>query len=268
MPQLLLSPRRAFLALLVFQRQTLGFLLESGSSRSRHNWYGGRPCGLFQPKDLDRPIRKVLAEHPGIPPSCVYDGANQYISYDPWTASPDYNYHRKLPDDYCMNGETYLGENQGPEVTVEFDGLSVTTHLDCPYFGYDDLFYYSLGWLKNQRFDAALMSNKTAWEDLTRKECERLQQEFQYTDEEMTFNHWNAYNMEICNRLECSKSGKYKLGVCKPITRRDFGSHAYGYCLLGTAPSCIAFSQARACLLPGNVVGHRHACNADGSNSA
>lgn len=230
-----------------------------------------RHCGIWKegdPEDLKRPITDVLAEnqHEGheVPGMCYFEGAAPWITYTP------------PPADYTMSAESgalsmravdsFMGTcsppfhfetGQGPLMTAHFEGSVVSTHVDCPYYTYDDLYFYSLGWLKNQRVDCSLMSNATAWNALVETECDHLMEAYNFTDEELTFHRHIDDNPLIS--LQAANSWT---GVGEPVTSRMFALHVYAKCLLGGAPNEMAYSCARACLLPGDpaLIGHEAEC--------
>jgi len=235
-------------------------------------------CGQFKPSDLVRPIREVLAEHPGVNGFCYFAGAEAWISQQ--APEPDYVQSSKaavlgMRNNVAMPGTCTMSypEGQGPLKTAHFEGGTVSSHIDCNYYEYDDLYFYSLGWLKNQRLDGSLMSNATAWEALAREECDRLQEMFHFRDEEITMQKHGQRgdNMVILAKSQVAFSGKCQIimkmppsRTCDPITSREFASHAYGKCLLGGAAGDaaeMAYAYSRACLLPGNIIGHESACD-------
>jgi len=264
-------------------QRTLGL----GHSVSR---IGDPRCGGWRnnTEDLKRPIREVMAEHPGIDGFCYFDQAEAWIS--PMPDAPDY-LQMGADGASAMRNNAMAGTcpkamkyptGKGPLVTVTFDAGTLSTHLDCPYYVYDDLYFYSLGWLKGQRLDGSLMSNATAWEALARKECDRIQETYNFTDDEITMekhgqshgdkgeNQYIYYKSQFTvtgNCLIASTAAIFAGGkvehVCEPITSREFASHAYGKCLLGGNAGDaaeMAYAYSRACLLPNNMIGHESEC--------
>merc|ERR1719210_2641634 len=130
-----------------------------------------------------------------------------------------------FPGSICQS----YGAVQGPEVRISYDGLSFTwTHVrDCIDI-VDDTYCYSLGWLKNQRLDGSLMSQKESWHALAKSECQQIQDEYQFVDEEVTVGRHVMSTPVYFKKTWCSLTGG-----CEPITQRIHKEHVYTKCQLG-----------------------------------
>lgn len=154
-----------------------------------------------------------------------------------------------------------FGAVDGPEVSIAWDGLNFTwTHARDCIDVVDDPYCYSMGWLKGQNLDGALMNNKTAWHLLAKSECQKIQDEFQFVDEELTVGRHVESTPIYFQRTWCALSGE-----CPAVTRRIHKEHTMSKCQLGAesgeyAASEMAYCYYKACVLPGNRVGHSHEC--------
>uniref|UniRef100_A0A7S0AK62 Uncharacterized protein n=1 Tax=Pyrodinium bahamense TaxID=73915 RepID=A0A7S0AK62_9DINO len=153
----------------------------------------------------------------------------------------------------------------GPEMALHYDGGNITwTHARSFIDIVDDPYCYSLGWLKGQNLDGALMSNRTAWEEVARRECEMIQEEYRFDDEEVTVGRHifttPVYFKQTWNSLK---------GAGPPITKRLHKEHVYTKCQLGDgAPAEMAYCYYKGCVLPGNRIGHSTECGYDLSGMA
>lgn len=224
-------------------------------------------CGgwVLHPGDAYRPIPEVLKEHPGVDGYCYFEGIEVWI----W-------YYGKIADYESLGHELALGmregsmagacsqkytDGTGPLETATFDAGTVSSHIDCEYYHYDDLYFYSLGWLRGQRLDGSKLKNATAWEELAAQECQRLDDTYHFRPEELSIHqHGNSGdNLVFMQKSICAFSGD---GNCEKVTSRDFALHVYAKCLLGIqhAAEEMAYSYMRACLTPGNVIKHGPEC--------
>lgn len=232
------------------QDSNIAFIMPKPSSYLGYRESGGMECGLNHSKDLYRPIPTVLAEHPGVDGFCYFE------FHAPWLA---YTEHQNL--DYRVEGMQQVkhmraqptmcpmdpGMDKGPLVDISYlgdsDMVTLHSHLDCMHMGGDDVYCHAMGWLKNQRFDDSLMSNRTAWEELAKQECNRFQQKYRFTEDEITIGkHVDDQNW-----------------IWKGPAR-NLVLHAYHKCLLGHGVDEMTYCQSLSCLLPGNVVGHGGWC--------
>lgn len=213
-------------------------------------------CGKRHPEDLYRPVKDVLHEHEDIPGSCYFQFAAFWIGYEPTgdfrdAASSGIEFMRSNN----MTCPTFAGDGKGEAITWEYEGGTLHSHKDCGYYTYDDLYFYSLGWLKNQRLNGSLMSDPAAWKALAEEECADIQRQYRFTDEESSVGKHVDSNPVINERANCAISRR-----CPPVTVREFKLHVYTKCLLGLAATEMAYGYSRACLLPGNHVGHGSEC--------
>jgi len=225
--------------------------------------------------DFYRPIPEVMAEHPSVDGYCYFNASAIYI------------YYQYGERDYVQNSAAgilglmsplYRGLNSGPKVTYHWEGDTVTTHLDSMNYVYDDLYGYSLGFLQGQGIDTALMSNSTAWEALSAEKCEQIQQQYQFSNDELILNDLLDINMPIMAMCYCAAGAPLPLLLsspyvtklaeyhsprnCKKITQREFARHHYMKCALGHKNSAddMAYLHSRACLLDGGRIGHYSEC--------
>jgi len=208
--------------------------------------------------DFFRPIPEVMREHPGVDGFCYFNNAAFYILYTP------------EPRDFAQEalaGAQWLGSfgcNPNAEiVTYHWQGEVLTTRPQCSHYIYDDLYGYFLGALQGQGMDTALLSNSTAWEEVSATKCEELQREYNITDEDLILNDLLDNNMPIFQGSMCA-AGQLP-GDCHKVTKREYALHHYMKCALGFANSGsdIAYLHARACLLEGNYIGHGSECPFD-----
>merc|ERR1719436_1784025 len=162
-----------------------------------------------------------MAEHPDVDGFCYFQGSEAWIQPSP--PNPDYVEMGKASTlDMRNNGMTGVcitsyPTGQGPLKTAHFDAGTVSSHIDCNYYEYDDLYFYSLGWLKNQRLDGSLMSNATAWEALAREECDSMQKKYDIKDEELTIaSHGQSHGSTGHNWVILAESSvAFNNGACQ-----------------------------------------------------
>jgi len=219
-------------------------------------------CGKATPEELQMAIPGWQERHPGVRSFC------HFANWGFWF--PQYQ-----NDDYTKGWTSYLADTPskgplcesfgavgGPEVKIEYDGLSFTWNhaRDCIDV-VDDPYCYSLGWLKGQSLDGALIKNKTAWHLLAKSECEKIQDEFHFVDEEVTVGRHVESTPIYFSRTWCALTGR-----CEAVTQRIHKEHTYTKCQLGAdsgeyAAIEMAYCYYKACVLPGNRVGHTSECD-------
>jgi len=200
----------------------------------------------------------------------------------------DYEEQGKMSAESWSTSENYLGEGQGPRATWSVEGSVLTSrHLDYPgcYLA-DDAYCWTLGWLKGQGLDGTLMSNKSAWDAVTDRECKKIGDALSsYLPEEnhTVYRHvmWNriwpvGLNCNLingpreparsadtidCNVVDCNMLWNGNPSTCKPITKNQMREHAYRKCLFGFAATEVSYCYSRACLLNGNEIGHGSECS-------
>jgi len=164
------------------------------------------------------------------------------------------------PHRFCKS----FGTENGPDVKISFDGLSYTwTHMRGCIDLIDDPYCYSLGWLKGQQLNGFLMANVSAWNALAKIECQKIQDEFQFVDAEVTVGRHVMSTPVYFERSWCAVTGR-----CPAVTRRIFAEHVYTKCQLGAeygdyAAQEMAYCYYKGCVLPGNRVGHNQECHYD-----
>lgn len=225
--------------------------------------------------DFSRSIVEVMQEHPGEDGFCYFNASAFYIL---WMGDVlDY-------DDFAKQGvlglrtPDYKGLNTGPLVTFNWEGESVSTYADLDHYLYDDLYAFSLGFLQNQGLDTSKMSDPQAWQDVSKHQCEQIQAKYNFSDDELVFNDLLDSNLRMFAQCYCAAGVELPLAMRtpyvtekagynsptdrKPITNREFARHHYMNCVLGYNNSAgdMAFLHARACLLPGNRIGHYTEC--------
>lgn len=210
---------------------------------------GGMQCGLNHSEDLYRPIPQVLAEHPGVDGYCYWELHAPWMSYlgkteDYVASSSTAVLTMRANPALCPN---FPGAGKGPLTPISYAGVELWSHLDCLHQGGDDVYCHALGWLRNQRLDASLMANATAWEELAAQECNRMNKTYQFADSEVTMGKHLDDQRVIWSPPE--------------NTARNYNLHAYHKCLLGHAADEMAYCMSLSCLLPpGNVIGHGPWC--------
>merc|ERR1719401_1068418 len=232
-------------------------------------------CEADHTADMKKPMEQVIAENPGADMNCYFEKAGEINAakpgHDPglrfWVHpvffTPDYtaanSENMKADPVTCPGG--WHGDGTGPLATIHYEGGEVSTHLDCPFYSYDDFYFYSLGWLRGQdRLNGALLSNATAWEEQAAAECEKIRQEIQPLPEETSLLYNAEQNGAIATKANCA----IQESCTTPITIREFKLHVYTKCLMGgkrTAAGEMAYGYGRACLLPGQqMIGHGVEC--------
>jgi len=224
--------------------------------------------------DFSRSIVDVMAEHPGEDGYCYFNMSAMYIQYP---QLPDYV--ASAADSILgLRSEDYGGLNSGQQVTFNFEGKKITTHADCSHYIFDDLYAYALGFLQGQGLDTSKITNAAEWEALSAEQCDKFQQEYNFTKDELILNDLLDSNLPILAMSYCStgiplpegmmvpyvteKAEYHSAQDCKVITRREFARHHYMKCVLGhkNAGAEMSYSHARACLLDGNRIGHFEEC--------
>merc|ERR1719210_995380 len=117
--------------------------------------------------DFEKPLPQVKAEHPDID-LCCYFGFHVW-----WWSGPP-----KMNETHVFSvNDPIQGRKDPPWGKAVFsDGTEVTMHIDSVSIDIDndDLYCYSLGWLRNQGLNDSLMSIWDAWAEVTRQECKKL----------------------------------------------------------------------------------------------
>jgi len=220
---------------------------------------GGMECGLNHSEDLYKPIPKVMAEHPGVDGFCYFEFHAPWMAYLGFTQLENPNFlataeasrlEMRSSELMCKND---LGMNKGPSMNITYlgDNGSIITlydrHVDCGHISGDVKYCHALGWLGNQ-VDTALMTDPDAWRALNRQECQRLNDTYQFTNEEITVGKHIDDQDWIFNADGHA---------------RNLALHGYHKCLLGHGAEEMAYCAHLSCLLPGtsNQIGHGDACD-------
>mmetsp|Transcript_84230 Transcript_84230/g.265922 ORF Transcript_84230/g.265922 Transcript_84230/m.265922 type:complete len:212 (+) Transcript_84230:804-1439(+) len=193
--------------------------------------------------------------HPGVDGFCYFQnlapwfaGINSITNYTQYGRKALAGIHQAL----CP----FLGYGNGPLVNFTFDMGTLHLQLDHCSDRQDDPYCYSFGWLRNQALDSDLMNNYTAWKELGRAECRRLQEKYHILDEEVTVGRHVYDNIWLFRKALCAIQGN-----CTRPAARDFAVHLYTKCQLGgDAAMEMAYCQARGCLLPGSRIRHGPEC--------
>mmetsp|Transcript_78933 Transcript_78933/g.183106 ORF Transcript_78933/g.183106 Transcript_78933/m.183106 type:complete len:302 (+) Transcript_78933:112-1017(+) len=155
-----------------------------------------------------------------------------------------------------------LSTTGGPELEFAYDGGRFTwTHVRNCIDIVDDPYCYSLGWLKGQgSWDEKAMMNVTGWREIAKQECDRLQAEFQFDDEEVTVGR-HVFSTPLYFR----RTWNSLQGSGTPINKREHAEHVYTKCQLGggAATGEMAYCFYKGCVLPGNRIGHFDECGYD-----
>jgi len=216
-------------------------------------------CGKSTYQELQVNIPLWKQQHPDIEdPFCHFQNAAMWFpgAY----RSPDYNTSGRGPQYQGVSTGMCdsMGSVEGPEVSLSYDGGDLTwNHARNCIDIVDDPYCYSLGWLKGQNLDGSLLTNKTAWEELAQDECQGIKEEYGFDDEEVTVGRHvfttPLYFKQTWNSLQ---------GTGSPITKRLHKEHVYTKCLLGDgAPTEMSYCYFKACVLPGNRIGHTSECD-------
>jgi len=221
-------------------------------------------CGKATPEELQMTIPGWQERHPGVRSFCHF---SNYGFWFPEVQPPDYTVSKQETQSTSADKPSRgflcesFGAVGGPEVSLRYDGLSFTWNhaRDCIDLT-DDPYCYSLGWLKGQNIDGALMKNKTAWHLLAKSECEKIQDEFQFVDEELTVGRHVESTPVYFSRTWNSLTGRGS-----GITRRIHKEHVAAKCQLGAdsgeyVATEMAYCYYKACVLPGNRIGHTSEC--------
>jgi len=195
-------------------------------------------CTVPHRSDLARPVREVLAEHPGADGFCYFGFlgswasmcavAHQQREYPLFTAAIDYA--------ALVNGSLQ---------TVRYDGG--TFYSENHVFLYDDLYCHANRWLQGQGLPHGLMSNYTAWSELAAEECRRLDGRFP------------EYQMSIADMATRSQDEIQALqdavdhGTMAP-TMLDMQRHAAVKCAMGSLGCDLAYCN-RWCLRGDGTIG-------------
>lgn len=219
---------------------------------------GGIECGLNHSADLYRPIPDVLAEHPGVDGFCYFEAHAPWMGYAPpgplgitnfLTMAEELRVGMRSNPSMCpLMNPIDRGMNTGPAAVMTYkgDNGSIITlhdpHVDCIHINGDVKYCHALGWLGNQ-VDTALMTDPDAWRALAETECERLNQTYKFTTEEITLGKHIDDQPKI-------------FGPFGPA--RNLALHGYHKCLLGYGAVEMAYCADLSCLLPGTSDQIRH----------
>jgi len=217
----------------------------------------GDSCGRSTFRDLSMNIPRWRAEHPSTDAFCYFSNQAPWLSGD--GSVRDYREHGKIGRYLgSSSGPTcnYLGQSRGPERRITYDAGTITwNHLDHCVDLVDDPYCFSLGWLKNQHPQQHLMSNYTAWTELGKAECAKIQEEYQFMDEEVTVGRHIFSTPLYFKGAWCAL-----YGGCPAIKVRTHKEHVYTKCVLGNVAPEMAYCYYKGCLLPGNRIGHGREC--------
>lgn len=257
------------------QPQQCGGLIEGCIGNPLTYFNNNEICHTNQ-ADFSRSIVEVMREHPDEDGYCHFNGSAMYIFYP--GPNPDYaaNAARGI---LSLRIPTYMGLNTGPLVTYHWEGETVSTHVDADNYALDDLYGFFLGALQNQGMDTKALFDPEALEEFSRRKCEQIQAEYQFRDDELIFKDILDMNLPILAQCHCAagiplspvlalnpyvteKAGYRSPSDCKPVRKRELARHHYMKCVLGYKNSAfdLAYLHARACLLPGNRIGHLSEC--------
>jgi len=215
--------------------------------------------GQSTKEDETRPIKEVLAEHGNPDGFCYFKNNPFYINP---VAEQDFRKKGQMGVDglrnWALTCKQPFREGSGSPVTWTGDWGDVSTdNLDCTFYNQDLIYCYTFGWLRNQHLDSSLITNNTAWIELAGKECDDMQNKFQFADEEVTIARMKHENEET-GRLGLGAMCSQKKGCQNPITSRELAMHVYPKCLLSLehgAASEMAYCQQLGCVLPDDQKG-------------
>mmetsp|Transcript_38789 Transcript_38789/g.71825 ORF Transcript_38789/g.71825 Transcript_38789/m.71825 type:complete len:343 (+) Transcript_38789:91-1119(+) len=242
-------------------------------------------CGLATPAELQMPIPLWQEKNPGVDGFCFFSNIAFWFPADadydaPWE---DYIWKNEFKEDSLFgvavdkpsrwsrgssDGSSLCasyGATDGPEVEISYDGIGFTwTHVRDCIDVVDDPYCYSLGWLKGQNLDDVMkLRNMTAMNAKAKSECENMQDEFHFIDEEVTVGRHVESTPVYFKKTWCSLDGN-----CPGVTRRIHKEHVYTKCQIGAesghyAANEMLYCYHKACLLEGNRVGHSSECRYD-----
>lgn len=225
-------------------------------------------CGTYKQEDVSKPIAQVKRENPGVHMYCYFQGASDVPEAGQWkgnwlnfgvhTPPSDINaFPFKMPGFWQRPECKPLGT--GPLMSQVYEGKTVSTHGDCFDYFIDDIAFYALGWMQNVLDGSALKAgNWTAWEELAERECQKLMDEFHFTEDEITVEQLTLMNgPDMCQpSLASWEGGMYSIHV----PRREYAKHAYAKCAMDHGAWEMAYAYHGRCLLPGNMIGHGPEC--------
>jgi len=217
-------------------------------------------CGTSSFHELGMSIRLWQQLHPGV------DGFCHFQNYAFWFAGAgSVTDYRRMGIASTQGSRAssipceYLGDNAGPSRNISFHkGVLEFAHLDGCIDAVDDPYCHSLGWLKGQRLDGTNMSDAEAWRARGKAECRRIQETYNFIDEEVTVGRH-----VLSTPVYLHKSLAAALGKGPPVNRRMYNEHVYTKCLLGDALAEMAYCYYKGCVLPNGKVSHGSACNYD-----
>mmetsp|Transcript_116157 Transcript_116157/g.189181 ORF Transcript_116157/g.189181 Transcript_116157/m.189181 type:complete len:334 (-) Transcript_116157:100-1101(-) len=237
-------------------------------------------CGLATPAELQMPIPLWQEKNPGVDGFCFFSNIAFWfpagVDYDvPWDFGTWKNYWKysgwgEMVDKASRLGESSemcgsYGATYGPEVEISYDGIGFTwTHVRNCIDVIDDPYCYSLGWLKGQNLDDVMkLRNMTAMNAKAKSECENIQDEFRFVDEEVTVGRHVESTPVYFKKAWCSLDGN-----CPGVTRRIHKEHVYTKCQIGAESGRYAVNEMdycyhKGCVLEGNRVGHSSECRYD-----
>jgi len=211
-------------------------------------------------KDMRTPIKQWQQENPGLTSDYFVKfglkrGYSELMFWDGVNSITDYEEAGRNAANMWKSWPGYLGEGKGPDKTWTIDGETITSHhLDFPTsYLPDDAYCWTFGWLKGQGLDGSLMSDKSAWEALNAKECNKIGEALavDFPEENHTVHRHVMWNRVWPGKLECNVVG----ATCNPkMTKNNLREHVYRKCLFGFAPSEMAYCYSRACLVNGTDI--------------
>ncbi|CAE7301982.1 unnamed protein product [Symbiodinium sp. CCMP2592] len=221
--------------------------------------------------DCFRSVVDVMNEHPGTDGYCWFNATAFWVIY----AGPVPHFEEEAVSGVLgLREPDYKGLNQGPLLTYYFEGQVITSYMDSAHYSFDDLYGYALGFLQGQGLDPTWMKDPSRWISLSQQACDRIQQSYNFSNEELVLADWLDFNQILASMAFCSAGVIYNItdqslltnspgsSSCRNITRRDMAKHHYVKCVLGHRNSAgdMAYLNSRACLLEGNRIGHFSEC--------
>mmetsp|Transcript_110547 Transcript_110547/g.191181 ORF Transcript_110547/g.191181 Transcript_110547/m.191181 type:complete len:359 (+) Transcript_110547:58-1134(+) len=231
-------------------------------------------------RDMDMPIKQWIQENPEL-------NSDYFVKFGMTRGYPELKFWIGVHDitNYFVAGVQeanwwwgsgpFHGYGKGLPVTMDVDGSNFSTTLDHRSFLPEDPYCFTFEWHKGQGLDGSLMWNSTAWEELAKRECDKIQAIEQFPDELHTVRHHVEFNRIWPGHCQCNvidgippgglpKEYWFDMSFdstnCTPTSKRDFREHVYRKCLLGFAASEMSFCYQRGCLLEGNRLGHGPEC--------